>query len=48
MSFPPHGKHEYTYTIVRTVDYFYESTVYSFVLEYMNFNLVMGFVLLDL
>ena len=25
------------HTIVRTVDYYYESTVYSFVLEYMNF-----------
>ena len=30
-----------THTIVRTVDYFYESTVYSFVLEYMNFNLLL-------
>jgi hypothetical protein len=28
-------------TIVRSVDYYYESTVHSFVLEYMNFNLLL-------
>ena len=29
------------HTIIRTVDYFKESTVYSFVHEYMNFNLLL-------
>ena len=35
------GWYRLCHTIVRTVDYFLESFVYSFVLEYMNFNLLL-------
>jgi hypothetical protein len=35
------GWYRLCHTIVRTVDYFLESFVYSFVLEYINFNLLL-------